>query len=158
MFRKADIPLATFRLQARDYGNEIKIAWDATSLVRELFQNEEEEITLDRCDLLKNALLALRNPVQDFCKLLDPHSDLPMAVVPFRYSLLMALHRIDYLANDLVIPITLYRNISHITSRSKLLRRQEINHKLDELTKTIEDIPHIIDVLLFQARYHELAG
>jgi hypothetical protein len=157
MFRRADIPLAKFRLQAYDYGNEIKIAWDVTSIVRELFKNEEE-IGLDQCDLLKTSIINLRKPVEDFCRLLDPHSDLPMEVVPFRYSLIMALHRIDYLANDLVIIITLYRKVCHTTSRSMLLRRQEINRKLDELTKTIEDIPHIIDVLLFQARYHELAG
>ena len=157
MFSRADVPLAQFRMQAHDYGNEIKIAWDATSLVRELFKNEEE-IGLDHCDLLKTSIINLRKPVEDFCRLLDPHSNLPMEVVPFRYSLIMALHRIDYLANDLLILITLYRKICHTTTRSMLVRHQQINRKLDELTQTIEDIPQLIDVLLFQARYHELAG
>lgn len=157
MSRRAEITLADFHLQAHNYGSEIKIAWDSTSIVRELLKNEEE-IGLDQYDLLKTSILALRKPVQDFCRFLDPHSDLPRGVVPFRYSLLMALHRIDYLANDLVILITLYREVCQTTSRSMLLRRQEINSKLDEFTKTIEDIPQSIDVLLFQAHYHELAG
>ena len=157
MSGRADISLADFRLQTHNYGNEIKIIWDATSHIRELFKSEEV-IGLDQCDLLKASILALRKPVQDFCGLVEPHSDLPMAVVPFRYSLIMALHRIDYLVNNLVILITLYREVCQTTSRSMLLRRQEINSKLDELTKTIEDIPQSIDVLVFQARYHELAG
>jgi len=157
MSKRAEISLANFRLQAHNYGSEIKIVWDVTSNVRELFK-QEEEIGLDQSDQLRTSILALRNTVQGFCGLLDPHSDLPMEVVPFRYSLIMALHRIDYVANDLVALITLYRKVYHITSRDMILRRQEINRKLDELTKTIEDIPQIIDVLLFQARYHELAG
>ena len=157
MSKRADVTLADFRMQAHNYGNEIKIVWDATSHIREPFKNEEV-IGLDQCDLLKASIQALRKPVQDFCTLVEPHSDLPMAVVPFRYSLIMGLHRIDYLANDLVILVTLYREVCQTTSRSILLRRQEINSKLDELTKTIEDIPQSIDVLLFQARYHELAG
>lgn len=158
MFKRADVSLPQFRLQAQSCEKDIKIAWDATSGVREIFQ-KEEEISTDQCDLLRESILTVRIPVQDFCRLLDSPSELPLAVVPFRYSLIMALHRIDFLANDLLILTTRFREVCHTLSTSKdtLKRRQEINGKLDEIANIIEKIPRMISILLFQAHYHEVA-
>jgi hypothetical protein len=155
MFKRADVSLPQFRQQAQSCEKDIKIAWDATSGVREFFQ-KEEEISADQCDLLRESILTVRTPVQDFCRLLDSPSELPLAVVPFRYSLIMALHRVDYLANDLMILTTRFREVCNTLSKDTLKRRQEISQKLDELANIIENIPKIISILLFQARYHEI--
>jgi hypothetical protein len=159
MFKRADISLAQFRQQAQSCAKDIKIAWDATSGVREFFQ-KEEDICADQCDLLRESTLSVRIPVQDFCRLLDSPSELPLAVVPFRYSLIMALHRVDFLANDLLILTTRFREVCHTLSTSKdtLKRREEISRKLDEIANIIEKIPKMISVLLFQAHYHELGA
>ncbi len=139
-----------FLQQAKERRRNFKEAWKIVSRDCQLF--ERDAIQPDQCDRVRTSVYALSSPVQEFSTLLGSISALPLSVIPFRYDLLMALHRIDYIVDELSILLISFRRICRSSSRDVMLQRQEIKRKLVELEYSTEDIQQGIDRILFMAR------
>lgn len=156
MFKEANLSLVDLHLQLQHYRREMKQSWDAISNASSQF-DEEEDIYVEHCDQVKNALRILREPVWEFYKLLNKPSHLPMTVVPHCFSLLITVRQMEELVDELMILITLFSRICRTTSRDMIERRQEIKIKLDVLTQGHEDVLQQIDHLLLKVLTQERA-
>ena len=150
MFEEA-ISLAAFHSETRRYRRDIDSAWDLVSSAHSLF-SQEEDIWPDQCDSVKNSISTLSKPVQNFSELLDAASYLPAAAVPFRYSLIMTLHGVEDLIDELLMLITRFRTLCQTPTSETIKRRREIEHKLEELEQGCEEILPNADGLLLQVR------
>ncbi len=142
-----------FRLQAKERRIKFKQAWVIVSKDCQVF--EKDTLQPDQCDHVRASIQKLSDPVQEFNVLLDSVSRLPLSAIPFRYDLLMALHRIDYVINELSVLLISFRRICRSPSRDALLQRQEIQRKLAELERSNQDIQHNVDRVLFLTRAEE---
>jgi hypothetical protein len=145
--------LDTFRLQVKRSRRHLKESRDAVSDASNLF-SREEDIWPNQCNHVRNSLVKLSNPLQSFYELLEP-DHLPDEAVPFRYSLLIPLHHIDDLMDELVLLITAFRAVCHNSSRDAMIRRREIRRKLGELEQGIEEILQNVDKMLIQVLSQE---
>lgn len=150
MFEEA-ISLAAFHSETRRHRRDIDRAWDSVSSVRSLF-SQEEDIWPDQCDYLRDSISTLSEPIKKFSELLDNASYLPAAAVPFRYSLIMTLHKVEDLIDELMMLITRFRTLCQTPTSEAIKRRREIERKLDELEQNCEDILPYADGLLLQVR------
>ena len=138
-----------FREQARAHRSEIKKAWDVVSEGCEIF--ERDAIWPDQCDRVRRSVLMLNEPVQEFGAFLgaDSIAVLPYDVIPARYTLLRALHRIDQAIDDLTTLLTTFRNICRSPSYEAVLQKHEIQRKLYDIEQEKETIQFTLDRLLF---------
>jgi hypothetical protein len=139
-----------FREQAREHKNEIRKAWDVASKGFILF--ERDAIWPDQCDRVHRSILALYEPVQEFRAFLgaDSIAILPYEVIPARYTLLRALHRIDRAINDLATQLAAFRAICRSTSSYEtVLQKLEIQRKLYDIEQDKETIQFTLDRLSF---------
>lgn len=150
MFEEA-ISLAAFHSQTCRHRRDIASAWDLISSAHSLF-SQDEDIWPDQCDSVKNSISKLSKPVQNFSELLDDASYLPAAAVPFRYSLIMTLHGVEDLIDELSMLITRFRIFCQTPTNEAVKRRYEIERKLDELQHRCEEILPNVDGLLLQVR------
>lgn len=148
MFEEA-FSLSAFHSETRRHRRDIDTAWDSVSSVGSLFC-QEEDIWPDQCDYVKNSISALGKPVQRFSELLDNASYLPAAAIPFRYSLIMTLHKVEDLIDELIMLITRFRFLCQTPTSDMIKRRREIKHKLDELEQGCGEILPNADGLLLQ--------
>ncbi|HEY6284428.1 MAG TPA: hypothetical protein VIX20_02090 [Ktedonobacteraceae bacterium] len=145
--------LDTFRLQAKRCRRQLKDTWASVSDMCNLF-SQEEDIWPNQCNHVRNSLLKLGNPLQSFYELLDTDR-LPAEAIPFRYSLIIPLHHIDNLMDELILLITAFRAVCRTSSRDAMIRRREIQRKLGELEQGIEDILQNVDRMLIQVLTQE---
>ncbi len=150
MFEEA-ISLAAFHSETHRHRKDIDSVWDSVSSARSLF-SQEEDIWPDQCDYVKNSISALGKRVQKFSQLLDSAPYLPAAAVPFRYSLIMTLHKVEDLIDDLMMLITRFRTLCQTPTSETIKRRREIEHKLEELEQGRAEILPNADGLLLQVR------
>ena len=153
----AAISLAAFHSETRRHRRDIDCAWDSVSSAHSLF-SQEEDIWPDQCDCVRNSIRELSKPIQKFSELLDNASYLPAAAVPFRYSLIMTLHKVEGLLDELMMLISRFRNLCQTPTSDVIKRRREIEHKLDELEQECEEILPNADGLLLQVRSSKKAG
>jgi hypothetical protein len=145
------LSLAAFHSETRRHRRDINSAWNLLSDARTLF-NQEEDIWPDQCDSVKNSVYALSKPVRNFSALLDNASYLPATAVPFRYSLIMTLHVVEDLIDELMMLITRFRMLCQTPTSETIKRRREIERILDELEQGCEEILPNVDGLLLQVR------
>jgi len=116
--------------------------------------SQEEDIWPNQCNRVRNSLLKLGNPLRSFYELLDT-DHLPAEVITFRYSLIIPVHHIDNLMDELNLLITPFRAVCRTSSRDAMIRRREIQRKLGELEQGIEDIWQNVDRMLIQVLSQE---
>ena len=143
--------LAAFHSETRRHRRDINSAWNSVSDAHTLF-SQEGDIWPDQCDYVSNLISTLSKPVQNFSALLDNASYLPAAAVPFRYSLIMTLHSVEDIIDELLMLIIRFRMLCPTPTSEMIKRRREIERKLDELEQGCEDILPNADGLLLQIR------
>ncbi len=138
-----------FREQAREHKDEIRKAWNVVSEGCEIF--ERDAIWPDQCDRVRRSVLTLNEPVQEFSAFLDADSIavLPYDVIPARYTLLRALHRIDRAVDDLTTLLGAFRSICRSPSQEAVFQKHEIQRKFYDIEQDKETIQFTLDRLSF---------
>lgn len=147
------LPLDAFLLQAKRFQRHLKVTWTAMLDTCNVF-SQQGDIWPDQCNQVRNSLLKLGNPLQSFFELLDIDY-LPAEVIPFRYSLIIPLHHINNVMDELILLITAFRAVCRTSSRDAMIRRREIQRKLSELEQGIEDILQNVDRMVIQVLSQE---
>jgi len=80
---------------------------------------------------------------------------LPLSVIPFRYDLLMALHSIKDIVDELSLLLIFFRRTCSSSSRDAMLYQQEIQRKLVELEHSNDTVQQSIDRMLLQTGSHK---
>src|SRR5204863_10068426 len=124
-----------------------KLAWDIVS--RDCLLFERNTIRPDQCDRLYASLHLLGDPAQEISRLFDSVRSLPLSVIPCRYDLLMALHCVNNVINEISVLLVSFRRACNTSSRSAMLQLQEIQQKLFQLEQSNESIQQSIDRMLF---------
>ncbi|HAT44312.1 MAG TPA: hypothetical protein DEV72_03680 [Ktedonobacter sp.] len=155
MFPKPSrLSLSGFIMQTKKYCAELASTQSSVLSAQELF-SEGGDIWPDQCDGIIHSIHTMSEPVQKFCELLDSFAHLPIAAGSLRYPLIRTLHSIDELLSDLTLLITLFRTNCRTPSKQAIVRRQEIQRKLELLVQSIEEIGHNIDTLPERILYEE---
>ena len=102
--------------------------------------SQEEDIWPDQCDYVKDSVSTLSEPVQKFSELLDTASYLPAGAIPLRYSLIMTLHKVEDLIDELMILIPRFQTLCQTPTSEAIKQRRVIARKLDELERDCEVI------------------
>jgi hypothetical protein len=138
-----------FREQASEHRNEIRKAWDVVSEGVAIF--DRDAIWPDQCDRVRRSILTLYEPVQEFSAFLgaDSIAILPYEVIPTRYSLLRALHRIDRAINDLTTLLASFRANCRSISCEAVLQKLEIQRRLYDIEQDKQTIQFTLDRLSF---------
>ena len=138
-----------FREQAREHKNEIRKAWDVVSEGFTIF--ERDAIWPDQCDRVRRSILTLYEPVQEFSAFFgaDSIAILPYEVIPARYTLLRALHRIERAIDDLARLLTAFRSICRSSSYEAVLQKLEIQRRFYDIEQDKEAIQFTLDRLSF---------
>ena len=151
------LSLATFHSETRRYRRAINLARNSVSRVRNLF-SQEEEIWPDQCDYARASIDTLLEPIQKFSELLDNASYLPAGAIPFRYSLVVSLHKVEGLLDELSILIIRFRTLCRTSTSEAIKQRRAIARKLDELEQECKDLLPDTGGLLLQVLSSREAG
>jgi hypothetical protein len=137
-----------FKEDVKGHRRAIREAWKA--IAEECVIFEKESIWPDQCDRVHTSLLLLIDPVQSFCTSLASVAVLPFSVIPFRYTLLMALHHISATVDELDVLLASFPSLCRSSSQEALFQKQKMQRKLADLEQCSEDIQQTVDKLLFR--------
>ena len=148
------ILLEDFRNQVQQHLNDLNIARNSLSYVSKLFKGGRE-IWPDQCERALDLMRTVNEPVGNTCQLLDSPSQLPEAIIPFRYPLAVALCHLDERIDNLMQLIALFRATCRQPSVEVVNQREEIHHQFEPLMQSYDDAVHELDALLDRVYFHE---
>jgi hypothetical protein len=143
-----------FRNLVQQHLNDFSIARNSLSYVSRLFR-EGREIWPDQCERVLVLIRSINEPVQNTCQLLDSPSQLPEAVIPFRYPLAVTLCHLDDRIGNLMQRITLFRTICRQSTVEVIKQREEIHRQFEPLMESYDDAVHELDILLDRVYFHK---
>ncbi len=142
-----------FYQQAKECRNRFKQVWE--TVVKDLKVFEQKTIRPYQCDCARTSIQVLRDPIHELHLLLENIYILPLSVIPFRYDLLMALHSIKDIVDELSLLLIFFRRTCSSSSRDAMLYQQEIQRKLVELEHSNDTVQQSIDRMLLQTGSHK---
>lgn len=154
MLKEKEMSLADFHKQLQRHKQDIKHAWDSTSIIYKSFI-QEDTIHREHCSRMRDEIYQLRIPTRSFYRLLATPSHLPFTIVSHSFSLARTLCLIDELTDELMVLMLLFRKASHSSSQNMSVRPEEILYKLYALDKGFEDILQQSDRLLLKVLAQE---
>jgi hypothetical protein len=138
-----------FRVQAKRYRRHLQDSWDEVSNACQLFR-QEQDIWPAQCNRVSSSVLQLSDPLRNLIELMDTDR-LPDEVLLFRSSIIVPLHYVDSLMNELLLLISAFRAVCRASSRDTMRRHWEIWRKCNQLAQGIDEILDNIDSMLLGA-------
>jgi hypothetical protein len=118
------------------------------------FFGSEKEVWPDQCERVIGLIGDIGEPIRGLCQLLETGSQLPEAAIPLRYPIVVILHDADKQVGDLLRLIS-QLNMKQSLTGQRVKQPQEIQYKLESITKACKDILHRGYTLLEEVRYQQ---
>jgi hypothetical protein len=144
------LSISDFRKQVQYFLSAILEAQGSLQEICSLFK-QDENIWPDQREYAIDLLQSMKEPIQEFCYLLNSSTRLPDGVVPLRYPLVITMHSMHELVNSLIHNITQIRSVSHTSSKRTVTQRRTIGECLEELISKTNEAKHRARVL-----FHEI--
>lgn len=146
--------LEDFREQIQKYLSDFNVGRDSLLHVSKLFGGGRD-IWPDQCERSLALIRKVNKSVQEVCQLLETASQLPEAVIPFRYPLAVALCYLSEQMGELMQLITLFEVTCQPPLIQLMHQRQEIYRQFEPLLQNYDDILHKLYSLLDQVYFQE---
>lgn len=148
------LKLADFNDRVRNHEKAIISIRASLSSLKRKFNSEDRVLPAEFRDTIE-CLALLRLESQKFHAFIERSNYLPLAVVPLRLPLLMALQEIETLITKLNLLLIALRNDSWTTLVQPVEQIFEVNNNLGQLDLKSEEILDEIGILLDKARFKE---
>lgn len=136
---EAPLSLKDFHTQVQRYLVTIMELQEALRSAYKLFENEPN-IWQDQCECTIDNVQTFGEPIGQFYQLLLDTIRLPDDVTPFRYPLVISLHRMNGQVQNLIRLLTEFRTICRKISKQRSKLRQIINDLLTELIQSCDEV------------------
>ncbi len=145
------LPLSEFHTQVQHYLFAITELQDELRSACRLFR-DETDIWPDQCERTIDSVRTIGEPLGAFYLLLLNTARLPEDIIPFRYPLVILLHRMNEQVRNLIRHLTEFRAICRKASKQRAKQRQIIEQFLTELTQSCDEVQQRSHVLLEHER------
>jgi hypothetical protein len=133
------LPSSNFHIRVQSLLFAIIEAQDELSYAYILF-GKGGDIWKDQCERAIDGIQLISQPIQEFYQLVLNTAQLPADVVPFRYPLVIILHRMDEQVHKLSQFLTEFHSICRKPSRQRTRLRQSIEKTLNELMQNCYEV------------------
>lgn len=149
--------LDEFCHELRDHAGRVA---DARSQLEAIFWQfvYRSPLTPEDCDCAIGHLQPLNASIYQLCQLLERAASLPLAVVPLRYPLVVALHYTREQICQLIVSIGHFRASCQRPSKQVARQQQEIRRRFESLQRGSDEIVQLVEQLAIRVRDQEYAA
>ena len=146
--------LSEFCHELRDHAGRVA---DARAKLDALFWQfvYRSPLTPEDCDRATSDLQPLSASIYLLCQLVERAESVPLAVVPLRYPLVVALYYTREQVCQLIVSIGHFRISCQRPSKQAAQQQQEIRRRFEILQRGSDEIVQLVEKLVIQADSHE---